>query len=224
MSLMPFSCTFTNISYNDTEETVTSLNHPDPHNTTIVTFTKSHIPQIPPLIFDYFPNVQHFEMQYCMLRVLMPNTFVNATDLIHLQLGRNNLTELRYGALRGLGNLTHLELAHNQIRQVSDRAFVAVTQLKILDLSHNCIEVLGDVTFSELVALETLLLDFNRIVRVEKLWFKMTKKILFISLTHNHINFIHDGAFANDDTDALNELFQVSSTLIFDGILPGVSG
>lgn len=202
----PFSCTYTNIEYDDnmTSSSI-AFTHPEPNSTTIVTVTKSHIPQIPSVIFDYFPNVKQFDMQYCSLRVLMPDTFVNARNLVHLQLGRNNLTQLRYGSLRGLGNLTHLELAHNQIRQVSDRAFVDLEQLKILDLSHNAIEEMGDVTFSKLYALETLLLDFNRVVRVDKLWFKETKKILLISLTHNHINFIHDEAFA----DGLDELFQL---------------
>lgn len=204
-SVHPFSCTFTNIDYDINKTDSIAFEHPDPNSTTIITFTKSHISQIPVLVFDYFRNVEHFDMQYCSLRTLMPDTFVNASNLVHLQLGRNNLTQLRYGSLRGLGNLTHLELAHNQIRQVSDGVFIDLGQLKILDLSHNCIEMLGDVTFARLHALETLLLDFNRIVRVEKLWFKETKRILFISLTHNHINFIHDGAFA----DGLDELFQV---------------
>lgn len=202
----PFSCTYTNIDYDFTNNTAPiAFTHPDPNSTTIVTFTKSNISQIPSIIFDYFRNVRHFDMQYCALRVLLPDTFVNASNLVHLQLGRNNLTQLRYGSLRGLGNLTHLELAHNQIGQVTDRAFIDLEQLKILDLSHNYIEELCDVTFSKLYALETLLLDYNRIVRVDKLWFKETKKILFISLTHNHINFIHDGAFA----DGLDELFQL---------------
>lgn len=204
-SMHPFSCTFTNIDYDANKTDAIAFEHPDPNSTTIVTFTKCLIPQMPSSVFDYFPNAKYFEMQYCSLHILLPDTFVNASNLVHLQLGRNNLTHLRYGSLRGLGNLTHLELAHNQIRQVNDRVFIDLGQLKILDLSHNCIETLGNVTFGELCALETLLLDFNRIVRVEKLWFKETKKILLISLTHNHINFIHDGAFA----DGLDELFQV---------------
>ncbi|XP_063706151.1 leucine-rich repeat-containing protein 15-like [Culicoides brevitarsis] len=204
-SSVPFSCTFTNIHYDIDNDTVTSLWHPDPTNTTIVTFVKSLIPQIPSLLFDVFPNVQHLEMQYCGLRFLLPDTFVNGTHLVHLQLSRNNLTDLKYGSLRGLGNLTHLELAHNQIQKINDRVFGDLVQLKILDLSHNVIEELGETTFERLTSLETLLLDFNRIVRVDKSWFKDTRKILFISLTHNHINFVHDGAFA----DGLDELFQV---------------
>lgn len=204
MMSTPFACTFTNIQYNDVNAS-TTFTHPSPNTTTIVTITKSHISQVPSGIFDYFPNLQQFECQYCSLRILVSNAFINASNLVHLQLGRNNITQLQYDSLHGLGNLTHLELAYNQIQHVSDRAFIDLKQLKILDLSHNYIEELCDVTFSKLYALETLLLDFNRIMRVDKLWFKDTKKILFISLTHNHINFIHDGAFA----DGLNELFQL---------------
>uniref|UniRef100_A0A336MGD2 CSON001282 protein n=1 Tax=Culicoides sonorensis TaxID=179676 RepID=A0A336MGD2_CULSO len=203
-SVHPYSCTFTNLNYNFTSNPV-EFSHSDPESTSIVMFTKSNISHIPRKIFDYFPNVKQFDMQYCLLRIIVPDTFVNASNLVHLQLGHNNLTELHDSSFHGLGNLTHLQLAHNQIERISEYAFVDLGHLKILDLSHNFIVQLSDVTFRKMYALETLLLDYNRIKRVDKWWFKDTKKILLISLTHNHINFIHDSAFAN----GLDELFQL---------------
>lgn len=202
-SIFPFSCTFSNITIDFSTKQI-AFNPADRNNTVMVSFTKSTVTQIPVEIFDYFPYLRQLNVQNCAVHILIPNTFSNASNLVHLQLGHNNITQLKDGVMYGLGNLTQLELAHNQIFSISDNVFIDLTLLKTLDLSYNYIAHLSDMVFSKMYSLETLLMDHNHIVRINKMWFKDTKNMMLASFTHNIINFIHDDTFIG-----LDELFQL---------------
>ncbi|XP_062533738.1 protein toll-like isoform X1 [Armigeres subalbatus] len=89
------------------------------------------------------------------------NVFQNLTDLVILELGANQITELEAGFLQKQSKLRHLNLWHNEIRTVDKQTFYGVESLEELDLSVNLIDSLDKDVFSGFEKLSTLNLGFN---------------------------------------------------------------
>nr|AAM97776.1 Toll-related protein [Aedes aegypti] len=96
------------------------------------------------------------------------NVFNSLIDLIILELGANQITDLDAGFLQKQSKLRHLNLWHNEIRKVSKDMFRGAESLEELDLSVNLIKYLEPDVFDELPLLSTLNLGFNQLQSIPK--------------------------------------------------------
>ena len=71
------------------------------------------------------------------IEAIVPGAFENMDRLKRLDLGRNQLTELKASTFRGLRRLSELKLHANNINEVATGAFLGLHDLKDLDLSDN---------------------------------------------------------------------------------------
>mgnify|MGYP001395784482 CR=1 FL=1 len=71
------------------------------------------------------------------IKGIVLGAFENVDQLKWLDLGRNELTELKASTFRGLHRLRELKLHGNEIREVWAGAFLGLDDLKYLDLSGN---------------------------------------------------------------------------------------
>jgi len=71
------------------------------------------------------------------IKGIVPGAFENMDQLERLDLGRNELTEIKASTFRGLRRLRKLKLHGNEIREVAAGAFLGLHDLKHLDLSGN---------------------------------------------------------------------------------------
>ena len=71
------------------------------------------------------------------IKGIVPGAFENMDQLERLDLGRNELTEIKASTFRGLRRLRKLKLHGNEINEVAAGAFLGLHDLKHLDLSGN---------------------------------------------------------------------------------------
>jgi len=71
------------------------------------------------------------------IKGIVPGAFENMDQLERLDLGRNQLTELKASTFRGLRRLRKLKLRLNDIHEVEPFAFLGLHHLKELDLSSS---------------------------------------------------------------------------------------
>ncbi|XP_062702406.1 protein toll-like [Aedes albopictus] len=116
----------------------------------------------------------------------LENVFDNLTDLVVLELGANQITDLDAGFLQKLPKLRHLNLWHNEIRKVPKEIFRGAQSIEELDLSVNMIESLDPDVFALLPELSTLNLGFNQLRRVPKDLLSNNRLLKEFRMINNH--------------------------------------
>lgn len=124
-------------------------------------FLSSGIEDIQPDLFADLPNLKWLILRSNHVK-LLHNVFDNLTNLIILELGANQITELEPGLFKNQRKLRHLNLWRNQLRNISKESFRGAETLQELDLSVNAIETLNSDVFTLLPDLTVLNLGFNR--------------------------------------------------------------
>jgi Leucine-rich repeat (LRR) protein len=90
---------------------------------------------------------------------LTNNTLPIMNNLETLNLQRNSLSSVEYGALKNFIKLEILSLSHNQIDVLADDAFMGLNSLKKLDLSFNGIVAVSEGSLKHMNRLDSL--DFT---------------------------------------------------------------
>ncbi|RZC32512.1 LRR 8 and/or HRM domain containing protein, partial [Asbolus verrucosus] len=84
-----------------------------------------------------------------------------ASDVVHFDLSRNQLTELQNDQFSELPNLRRLDISGNNIKSIELLAFAKLTNLERLKLNQNQINVIGLGTFDPLISLKQLDISSN---------------------------------------------------------------
>lgn len=124
-------------------------------------FLSSGIEDIQPDLFADLPNLKWLILRSNHVK-LLHNVFDNLTNLVILELGANQITELEPGLFKNQRKLRHLNLWRNQLRNITRESFRGAETLQELDLSVNAIETLNSDVFTLLPDLTVMNLGFNR--------------------------------------------------------------
>jgi len=116
---------------------------------------------IEPGTFQNCPDIEWVTFTYTNLKIVEVGVFDELSYLRELDLKRNSIHTLEYGAFPN--TIKYLDLSDNVIERIPDRMFQGFANLTSLKLSSNMISSIGDDTFKGMRVLNQLLLGDNRI-------------------------------------------------------------
>ncbi|MEQ2212622.1 SLIT and NTRK-like protein 4 [Xenoophorus captivus] len=128
---------------------------------------------IPPASYLY-----HMNFQNNFLIILYPNSFLNFTHAVSLQLGNNKLQNIEGGAFMGMSALKQLHLNNNELKVLRADTFQGIENLEYLQADYNLIKYIEKGAFNKLHKLKVLILNDNLIQSLPENIFR------FASLTH----------------------------------------
>ncbi|XP_017329007.1 SLIT and NTRK-like protein 4 [Ictalurus punctatus] len=123
-------------------------------------------------------SLYHLNFQKNLLYILYPNTFLNFTHAVSLQLGNNKLQNIEGGAFLGLSALKQLHLNNNELKELRADTFRGIENLEYLQADYNLIKYIEKGAFNKLHKLKVVILNDNLIQSLPENIFR------FASLTH----------------------------------------
>ncbi|XP_008417750.1 SLIT and NTRK-like protein 4 isoform X1 [Poecilia reticulata] len=123
-------------------------------------------------------SLYHLNFQNNFLIVLYPNSFLNFTHAVSLQLGNNKLQNIEGGAFMGMSALKQLHLNNNELKVLRADTFQGIENLEYLQADYNLIKYIERGAFNKLHKLKVLILNDNLIQALPENIFR------FASLTH----------------------------------------
>ncbi|XP_053545060.1 leucine-rich repeat and fibronectin type III domain-containing protein 1-like [Bombina bombina] len=139
--------------------------------------------------FANMTNLVHLTLSRNTISQIVPLAFSDLRSLRALHMNSNRLSALRHEHFHGLGNLRHLILGNNQISSVQPGAFNEfLSTVEDLDLSYNNLEELPWEDIGQMVNLNTLTLDHNLIDYIAEGTFTMLLKLVRLDMTSNRLH------------------------------------
>ncbi|XP_014167126.2 leucine-rich repeat and fibronectin type III domain-containing protein 1-like protein, partial [Geospiza fortis] len=132
------------------------------------------------------------------ITVLRRRDFANMTQLIHLTLSRNTISQIMPYAFSDLRGLHALHLDSNRLTSIDEDHFKGLINLRHLILSNNQLSFISPKSLDDfLETIEDLDLSYNNLVDVP--WGTVAKlsNVNTVSLDHNLIEFVPEGIFSN---------------------------
>uniref|UniRef100_A0A8C2ZT08 SLIT and NTRK like family member 4 n=1 Tax=Cyclopterus lumpus TaxID=8103 RepID=A0A8C2ZT08_CYCLU len=123
-------------------------------------------------------SLYHLNFQNNFLIILYPNSFLNFTHAVSLQLGNNKLQNIEGGAFMGMSALKQLHLNNNELKVLRADTFQGIENLEYLQADYNLIKYIEKGAFNKLHRLKVLILNDNLIQALPDNIFR------FASLTH----------------------------------------
>ncbi|KAG5263267.1 hypothetical protein AALO_G00262950 [Alosa alosa] len=123
-------------------------------------------------------SLYHLNFQNNLLYILYPNSFLNFTHAVSLQLGNNKLQNIEGGAFSGLSALKQLHLNNNELKELRADTFRGIENLEYLQADYNLIKFIEKGAFNKLHKLKVVILNDNLIQILPENIFR------FASLTH----------------------------------------
>ncbi|XP_070693074.1 SLIT and NTRK-like protein 4 [Pempheris klunzingeri] len=123
-------------------------------------------------------SLYHLNFQNNFLIILYPNSFLNFTHAVSLQLGNNKLQNIEGGAFMGMSALKQLHLNNNELKVLRADTFLGIENLEYLQADYNLIKYIERGAFNKLHRLKVLILNDNLIQALPDNIFR------FASLTH----------------------------------------
>ncbi|CAC5395914.1 unnamed protein product [Mytilus coruscus] len=166
---------------------------------------------------NIFKNVQGLQVIILTelgLHEIRGLTFSGLTELLYLDLSKNNLSDLPPGVFDQLSSLTFLSLAHNSLIVLPKQVFLYLNKLISIDLGYNKIlKVCDEILPVNSVALQRIKLDNNPIGEfpVSLLYIRGlgTIDLPFTNISFQNMNFLE-----NIDKTALVRSVEQSSSSI----------
>ncbi|XP_029427356.1 leucine-rich repeat and fibronectin type III domain-containing protein 1-like protein isoform X1 [Rhinatrema bivittatum] len=132
------------------------------------------------------------------ITTLRRRDFANMTNLIHLTLSRNTISQITPYAFFDLKGLHALHLDNNRLTYIDEDHFKGLVNLRHLILSNNQLHYVAPGSLDDfLETLEDLDLSYNNLVIIP--WDTIGKlcNVNTISLDHNLIDYVPEGIFSN---------------------------
>ncbi|KAE8751204.1 Toll [Frankliniella occidentalis] len=123
------------------------------------------------------------------LSALPPELFQSSRDLRELHLHNNSISVLAPGLLEGLDQLQVLDLSGNELSSscVNRDTFSGLVRLVVLNLAHNVITRVDAQVFQDLYSLQILSLDHNGIEVIAEGAFSALSNLHALTLSHNNL-------------------------------------
>ncbi|NXW86830.1 LFN1L protein, partial [Alopecoenas beccarii] len=132
------------------------------------------------------------------ITTLRRKDFANMTNLIHLTLSRNTISQIMPYAFFDLKGLHALHLDSNRLTYINEDHFKGLINLRHLILSNNQLNYISPGSLDDFTeTIEDLDLSYNNLVNVP--WETIAKltNVNTVSLDHNLIEFVPEGIFSN---------------------------
>ncbi|XP_060640875.2 leucine-rich repeat and fibronectin type III domain-containing protein 1 [Anolis sagrei] len=138
--------------------------------------------------FSNMTNLVHLTLSRNTISQIMPFAFSDLRALRALHMNSNRLAALKNEHFRGLSNLRHLILGNNQINNIEASSFNEfLSTVEDLDLSYNNLETLPWEAIGQMVSLNTLTLDHNLIDHIAEGTFSQLQKLVRLDMTSNRL-------------------------------------
>ncbi|XP_063168135.1 leucine-rich repeat and fibronectin type III domain-containing protein 1 isoform X2 [Candoia aspera] len=138
--------------------------------------------------FSNMTNLVHLTLSRNTISQILPYAFADLRALRALHMNSNRLAVLKNEHFRGLGNLRHLILGNNQISLIESSCFDEfLSTVEDLDLSYNNLEALPWEAIGQMVSLNTLTLDHNLIDHIAEGTFSQLQKLVRLDMTSNRL-------------------------------------
>ncbi|XP_053789109.1 leucine-rich repeat and fibronectin type III domain-containing protein 1-like protein [Vidua chalybeata] len=132
------------------------------------------------------------------ITVLRRRDFANMTQLIHLTLSRNTISQIMPYAFSDLRGLHALHLDSNRLTSINEDHFKGLINLRHLILSNNQLSFISPKSLDDfLETIEDLDLSYNNLVDVPWATVAKLSNVNTVSLDHNLIEFVPEGIFSN---------------------------
>ncbi|CAG2192076.1 unnamed protein product [Mytilus edulis] len=149
------------------------------------------------LIVPAYTYMADFKLFNCSIDKIMPYSFEQLMNLLHLDLSYNKLKVLQSYTFYGLTKLVTLNLKGNlMLGFIKPNAFMALPNVKDLELSGTRIKTLFNGTFIGLENLETFNITGNGLTTVEENVFDGLVSLLTIDLTQNDVTKVSPDIFS----------------------------
>ncbi|NXI46794.1 LFN1L protein, partial [Galbula dea] len=132
------------------------------------------------------------------ITTLRRKDFANMTNLIHLTLSRNTISQIMPYAFFDLKGLHALHLDSNRLTSISEEHFRGLVNLRHLILSNNQLSSISPGSLDDfLETIEDLDLSYNNLVHLPWETIAKLSNVNTVSLDHNLIEFVPEGIFSN---------------------------
>ncbi|NWQ72271.1 LFN1L protein, partial [Neopipo cinnamomea] len=132
------------------------------------------------------------------ITVLRRRDFANMTNLLHLTLSRNTISQIMPFAFADLRGLHALHLDSNRLTALGDDHLKGLVNLRHLILSNNQLSSVSPRSLDDFVdTIEDLDLSYNNLVDVPWATVARLSNVNTVSLDHNLIEFVPEGIFSN---------------------------
>ncbi|NWT81806.1 LFN1L protein, partial [Lanius ludovicianus] len=132
------------------------------------------------------------------ITTLRRRDFANMTQLIHLTLSRNTISQIMPYAFSDLRGLHALHLDSNRLTAINEEHFKGLINLRHLILSNNQLSFISPKSLDDfLETIEDLDLSYNNLVDVPWATVAKLSNVNTVSLDHNLIEFVPEGIFSN---------------------------
>ncbi|XP_052071161.1 G-protein coupled receptor GRL101-like [Mytilus californianus] len=159
------------------------------------------------LIVPAYTYLAELNLFNCSIANIMPYSFEQLMNLLHLDLSSNKIKVLDSYTFYGLTKLVTLNLKNNlMLGLIKPYTFMSLPNVKGLELSGTRIKKLFDGTFNGLENLETLIITGNGLTNVEKKGFDGLVSLMIIDLTGNDVT-----EFSLDIFSRLSHLTEIKT-------------
>ncbi|NXX11525.1 LFN1L protein, partial [Podargus strigoides] len=132
------------------------------------------------------------------ITTLRRKDFANMTNLIHLTLSRNTISQIMPYAFFDLKGLHALHLDSNRLTSINEEHFKGLINLRHLILSNNQLNFISPGSLDDFIeTIEDLDLSYNNLVNVPWETIAKLSNVNTVSLDHNLIEFVPEGIFSN---------------------------
>ncbi|NXD04888.1 LFN1L protein, partial [Certhia familiaris] len=132
------------------------------------------------------------------ITVLRRRDFANMTQLIHLTLSRNTISQIMPYTFSDLKGLHALHLDSNRLTSIGEEHFKGLINLRHLILSNNQLSFISPKSLDDfLETIEDLDLSYNNLADVPWATVAKLSNVNTVSLDHNLIEFVPEGIFSN---------------------------
>ncbi|XP_009863875.1 PREDICTED: leucine-rich repeat and fibronectin type III domain-containing protein 1-like protein, partial [Apaloderma vittatum] len=132
------------------------------------------------------------------ITTLRRKDFANMTNLIHLTLSRNTISQIMPYAFFDLKGLHALHLDSNRLTYINEDHFKGLVNLRHLILSNNQLSYISPGSLDDFIeTIEDLDLSYNNLVNVPWETIAKLSNVNTVSLDHNLIEFVPEGIFSN---------------------------
>ncbi|XP_063793698.1 leucine-rich repeat and fibronectin type III domain-containing protein 1-like protein isoform X3 [Pseudophryne corroboree] len=132
------------------------------------------------------------------ITTLRRKDFANMTDLIHLTLSRNTISQVMPYAFYDLKGLHALHLDSNRLTFVNEDHFKGLINLRHLILSNNQLHYIAPGSFDDFIdTLEDLDLSYNNLIEIPWETIGRLSSVNTVGLDHNLIEYVPEGIFSN---------------------------
>ncbi len=143
-----------------------------------------------------FPFMAKLFLSHNALASIPPDTFSLMRNLLMLDLGFNDLTELRAGTFEGLTSLKRLYLLGNSgIKYIQFGTFRSLVNIPNLVMTEMKIQRIDDLTFKGLENVKTINLSNNEIQSISNGAFEGLSMLTSLELEGNDIRVIYKASF-----------------------------